>query len=647
MRIVLPPNPRGRLRPDALVLIGIAACGLVAFLTWLAWKTVGAEQDVRDNAHRAVQVAEVRGRIAYLDEVLAMSARMASVSGDTRWSQRFEDTAPALDAALTQAADMAPPDSRATLAATMTEAHRDLLQMERRALTLVGEHHLDDARNLLNGAEFGYLQDVYAAGVEIFGQTLKDGADARAVRLNSRVWLQVLACGGATILLVMAFMAAQQRIRLRIAVNTDPLTQLLNRRQFYNRFAPVLGQPQLPGERSRALLLVGIDDFKGLNDGYGHAAADRLLQLVAARLRAAIPSESPPARVGGDEFALLIEAGAIASEDGPARDVMVKLAAPYRFDQGGEIVLGFSAGLVLVGEEGIDLGTAMRQAGTALRRAKADGRGRLRVFDHAMDAQARDRARLEGDLRRAIDRNEIVPFFQPLVDLKTGSIVGVEVLARWYHAERGWVSPALFIPLAEDLGVIGALMERLLRQACRDALFWDSDLTVAFNVSPLQLRDDSLPPLIRTVLGETGFPARRLEIEVTESALVQDLDLARSLLEELRDSGVKLALDDFGTGYSSLKHLRCLPFDKLKIDASFVGAMVDDPESSKIVAAVVGLGHSLGLSTVAEGVETSQVADLLRDLGCDIGQGWLYGRAVPAAELEALIADVAPPGLAA
>ena len=647
MPIVYPSRLRGHLRPDGLLLIGIAACGLVAFLTWLAWKTVGAEQDVRDNAQRAIEVAEVRGRITYLEEVLTMSARMASASGDTRWSQRFEETVPLLDAAIMQAAEMASPDSRATLAATMTEAHRDLLQMERRALTLISEKHLEDARNLLNGPEFSYLQDVYATGMELFGQNLKDGADARAVRLNSRVWLQVLACGGATILLVMAFMAAQQRIRLRTALNTDPLTQLLNRRQFYNRFGPVLSQPQLAGAQRRALLLVGIDDFKGVNDGHSHAAADHLLQLVAARLCAATTPESPPARVGGDEFALLIDAGTMASEDGPAQEIMARLAPPYRLDQGGEIVLGFSAGLVLIGEEGADLGTAMRQACTALRKAKADGRGRLRVFDHAMDVQVRDRARLEGDLRQAIGRDEIVPFFQPLVDLTTGDIVGVEVLARWHHRERGWVSPATFIPLAEDLGLVGALTERLLRQACRDALPWGANLTVAFNVSPLQLRDDTLPPQIRRILAETGFPARRLEIEVTESALVQDLDLARNLLEDLRDSGVKLALDDFGTGYSSLKHLRCLPFDKLKIDASFVGGMADNPESGKIVAAVVGLGHSLGLSTVAEGVETPQVAHLLRDLGCDIGQGWLYGRAVPAAELAALIEDVATPVLAA
>ena len=647
MRTAFLSRPRGCFRPGALLLIGIATTATVVFLAWLACKTVGAEQEMRENAQRAVKVAEMRGRITYLDEVLVMSAHMASTSRDARWSQRFEDTAPVLDAAIVEAAAMASSDSRATLAATMTEAHRDLLQMERRALTLVSAHRLDDARDLLNGAEFNYLQDVYATGMEIFGQSLKDGAEARTARLNSRVWLQVLACGGATILLVMAFMAAQQRIRLRTAVNTDPLTQLLNRRQFYSRFCSVLGQPQPAGDQRRALLLIGIDDFKGVNDEHGHAAADHLLQLVAARLRAAATSDSPPARVGGDEFALLIDAGTIASEDGPARDVMAKLAPPYRLDQGSEIVLSFSAGLVPVGQGGVDLGTAMRQACTALRKDKADGRGRLRVFDCAMDAQAHDRARLEGDLRQAIGRDEIVPFFQPLVDLQTGRIVGVEVLARWPHAERGWVSPATFIPLAEDLGLVGALTDRLLRQACRDALPWGADLTVAFNVSPLQLRDDTLPPQIRTILAETGFPAQRLEIEVTEGALVQDLDLARSLLEELRDSGVKLALDDFGTGYSSLKHLRCLPFDKLKIDASFVGAMADNPESGKIVAAVVGLGHSLGLSTVAEGVETPQVADLLRDLGCDIGQGWLYGRAVPAAELEALIADVKTPGLAA
>ena len=213
------------------------------------------------------------------------------------------------------------------------------------------------------------------------------------------------------------------------------------------------------------------------------------------------------------------------------------------------------------------------------------------------------------------------------------------MLARWPHPTRGMVSPAEFIPIAEELGLIGAMTYHLLRRACRAAAGWPAHMTLACNVSPVQLRDPELFAMVRAVLEETGFPACRLEIEVTESALVGDLKLARALLDELKGLGVRLALDDFGTGYSGLRHLQLLPFDKLKIDASFVGAMTDDRESRKIVAAVVGLGQSLGLSIVAEGVETDETLALLRTLGCDIGQGWLFGRPAPAERIDVLVLE--------
>ena len=278
----------------------------------------------------------------------------------------------------------------------------------------------------------------------------------------------------------------------------------------------------------------------------------------------------------------------------------------------------------------------MHRADVGLYRAKADGRGCFRFFEQGTDVRVRALAKLEGELRQAVADDAVVPHFQPLIDLDTGHLVGVEMLARWPHATRGMVSPAEFIPLAEDSGLIGPMTVSLMRQACRAAADWPSHVTLACNLSPMQLRDPGLPATVANVLAETGFPAARFELEVTESALVGDLALARRLLDEIRALGVRLALDDFGTGYSSLRHLQVLPFDKLKIDQSFIGAMATDKESAKIVSGVVGLGHSLGLSTVAEGVETEDVAGLLRGLGCDIGQGWLFGRPVPAHRIAAL-----------
>ena len=247
-----------------------------------------------------------------------------------------------------------------------------------------------------------------------------------------------------------------------------------------------------------------------------------------------------------------------------------------------------------------------------------------------MDVHIQARARLEGELRQAIVNDAIVPYFQPLMELATGRLVGFEMLARWPHPTRGTVSPAEFIPIAEEIGLIGAMTDRLLHRACRCAMTWPADTVLACNISPLQLQDPGLPEMVRAALDHAGLPPHRLELEITESALVGDLALARDLLDELKKLGVRLALDDFGTGYSSLRHLKMLPIDKLKIDASFVATMAIDVESRKIVAAVVGLGASLGLITVAEGVEKLETSALLRDLGCDVGQGYLFGR--PCAE---------------
>ena len=382
-----------------------------------------------------------------------------------------------------------------------------------------------------------------------------------------------------------------------------------------------------------------------MNDLHGHLAGDRLLQEVANRLRAAAREGDAVARLGGDEFAVVAELG----EDDPSEDaarlarrLVAALEAP--FDLGGATVrVGCSVGVALAPQDAADAEGLMRRADLALYRAKAEGRGRFRFFEAGMDERVRERAALEAEFRAAVARDELVPHFQPLVGFDDGRLLGFEVLARWPHPARGgMVPPSDFIPIAEDTGLIAPMTERLLRKACRAAAAWPDHLTVAVNVSPLQLRDRALPGVVRSVLEETGLPARRLELELTESALVGNLGLAREVMGELKAMGVRLSLDDFGTGYSSLAHLQALPFDKIKIDAGFVRAMARDPGSRKIVAAVVGLGHSLGLPTVAEGVEERGEADALRRLGCDVGQGWLFGRPVPAAAVDAMLAAEQP-----
>ena len=629
----------------------LASVSAFALLIGLGFVSAQTRDQVRVASQRAVRVAELRGIISQLNERLATAARMAAMSGEGRWRESFDDTVPKLDTAIAEAGEIATVPIRQALAETTGEAHRDLLTMERRTLALSADGDLAAARALMDAPEFNYLQEVYADGIEVFGQDLKTLADRRAAELDERAWTEAGGLALIAILLVSTALAMRGRVRLRAAMartaagaGTDPLTGLPNRRHLFVELETAVSAGGRLG-LDHALLLIDLDRFKAANDAHGHPAGDDLLRLVANRLRILAGEDSRLARLGGDEFAFLLRCDP-ADLDQPQTDpaavaarIVEVLTEPFTLPGGMVVQIGASVGIGLTRTTDDGIGHLMHRADVGLYRAKADGRGCFRFFEQGTDLRVRALALLESELRQAVADDAIVPHFQPLVDIGTGHLAGVEMLARWPHQTRGMVSPAEFIPIAEDTGLIGPMTVSLLRQGCRAAAKWPVHVTLACNVSALQLRDRGLPAIIATVLAETGFPASRLEVEVTESALVGDLTLARSLLDDIKALGVRLALDDFGTGYSSLRHLQLLPFDKLKIDQSFVSAMVADRESAKIVSAVIGLGHSLGLSTVAEGVETEEVAELLRGLGCDIGQGWLFGRPVPAHRVDALVAE--------
>ena len=628
------------------VSVGVVAAALLAGLGMIG---SGMRQEGRLAAQKAVRVAELSGTIARLDGEMVMAARMAAISGDRRAIATFNEDAPKLDAAIAEAIAIANPEIRQEFDETTGEAHPDLLAMERRALTLVAEGHLEDARALLDTPEFNYLEIVHAAGLEVFGHGLGTLAEVRAAQLDARAWGETGGLALLAALLVAGGLGLRGHLRLRAALTqtaviagTDLLTGLPNRRRFHENLEAALIDGRQSG-LDHALLLIDLDRFKAVNDAHGHPAGDELLRAVGERLRDVLHDDRHIARFGGDEFAFLLRcdpAGPDRPQADPAvvgRDIVEAFAEPFTLSNGAIVQVGASVGIGLTRVDDQASSDLMHRADVGLYRAKAEGRGCFRFFEQGADARVRALANLERELREAVIADAIVPYFQPLVELNTGRLVGVEMLARWPHPTRGMVSPGEFISLAEDSGLIGPMTVSLLRLACRAAAGWPAHITLACNLSPLQLRDANLPAMVASVLAETGFPAARLELEVTESALIGDLALARSLLRDLKALGVRLALDDFGTGYSSLRHLQLLPFDKLKIDQSFVGAMPTDTESAKIVSAVVGLGHSLGLSTVAEGVETEEVAELLRGLGCDIGQGWLFGRPVPAHDIGALV----------
>jgi diguanylate cyclase (GGDEF)-like protein len=442
--------------------------------------------------------------------------------------------------------------------------------------------------------------------------------------------------------------AAEETVRA-LAVQDD-LTSLPNRRGMMIRLHEALTRSRRDGS-TVIVLLVDLDRFKQVNDLRGHAAGDRLLQMVAQRMTDSVREVDVVARIGGDEFVVVAQfavglaspfveaANDVADHTSRlARRLVAVLEEPFDLgDSGTPVLVGASVGVVVAPEEDTNVEELLRRADMAMYLAKQEGRGCFRYFEPKMEARVRERAETEAALRRAIAADELVPFFQPFVALNAGNnLIGFEMLARWTHPERGIIHPAEFIPIAEESGLIVRMTEQLLRRACNAAAAWPDHLILAVNMSPVQLQDRALPAVVAAALAASGLTPSRLEIELTESALVHNFELARELLCELKEMGVGLALDDFGTGHSSLRHLQRLPFDKIKVDASFVFSMSSSPESRKIVAAVVALGHSLGLLTVAEGIEDASTAAVLRDMGCHIGQGWLFGQPVPEAEAGAI-----------
>ncbi|MCG7361958.1 EAL domain-containing protein [Roseomonas sp. ACRSG] len=420
----------------------------------------------------------------------------------------------------------------------------------------------------------------------------------------------------------------------RLALH-DVLTGLPNRRQLIRAGRRLLARARRSGT-TVAALYIDLDRFKPVNDLLGHHAGDQVLQEVGNRLKGLVREGDVVARLGGDEFALLAE---IDEADGAARLARRVVQALRESMTIGDrqVVIGGSVGIALFPNDTQDGETLLQCADTAMYRAKAAGRGGFRFFEVGMDTAQRQRAQLEAELREGIARGEVVPYFQPLVDLSNGRPRRFEVLARWHHPWRGLIMPADFVPLAEDAGLIGELTLAIMRSAFTTAAAWPAPACIAVNLSALQLKDPGLAQVVLELLRETGLDPGRLELEVTESAVADNLDLAKETMDTLKAEGVSIALDDFGTGYSSLSNLRALPFDRIKIDRSFVTDLNENSDSGKLVAAIIRLGHSLGLTTTAEGIEDPEVAAALLRLGCNEGQGWLYGKAVPARDANAMM----------
>ncbi|MFO1110961.1 MAG: EAL domain-containing protein [Bradyrhizobium sp.] len=476
--------------------------------------------------------------------------------------------------------------------------------------------------------------DVYSSGRE-WRHIKADGSEIQVLTFGSRVTFE----GRDGYLVAVVDITERRKAEARIAhmAHHDGLTNLPNREFYQERLRQALERAD--AGKHIAVLCVDLDLFKNVNDSFGHPAGDRLLKQVAERLRGEIRGDNIVARLGGDEFAIVLASGVSPNEASNFADRLIGvLSARYDID-GVEAVVGASIGIALSPGDGITPEELMRNADMALYRAKSDGGGVHRFFEREMDRQAQKRRDMERDLRAAFANGEFELHYQPLVDIADNRISGFESLLRWRHPDKGMVSPAEFIPVAEDIGLIVALGEWVLREACTEAAKWPAEIKVAVNLSPVQFRSRNLVQAVVSALAHSGLSPRRLELEITETVFLAETEANLAILHQLRELGVSISMDDFGTGYSSLSYLRSFPFDKIKIDRSFVKDLVKRSDCVAIVRAISGLGRSLNITTTAEGVETTDQLDWLRAEGCNEVQGFLFSAARPAGEIDRLLID--------
>lgn len=616
----------------ALLGAGLIVCGVLAERSWLP----------REGQRIAGQLAaaeQAAGANLLADERLTMSAKMAAATGQTVWITRYEKILPEIDAAIAQATALAPAAAARRFDQETRVANDKLVMLERDSFEAVRAGDPARAHAVLEGGAYAENKGVLSLGTERFTGAMVESVRSQLDTLRARADV-VLGLVAALAFLSGGFIwrklgSSLDRSRgyfldaQRVASN-DMLTGVANRVSLRDALSAELVRADAQG-LSVALMMIDLDRFKPVNDKLGHPVGDLVLKEVALRMSRVLRHGELVARYGGDEFVVLIPA---------CGDTATCLAIGER------LVRAFSAPMVVGGhaiEVGATVGVArfpddakvdeelLQRADLALYQAKTERRGSVRSYDTGMAEAPSAKVVLEQSLRDAVRDGPIVPFYQPIVDLASRRTQGLEILSRWQHPERGLLPPVEFIPLAEACGEIGALTLAVLRRACLDARDFDPTLRLSLNVAAAQIEDPMLADQLLAVLHETGFDPRRLEIELTENALVRDIGAARRVIAMLKAAGMTIALDDFGTGYSSLAYLSELPFDKLKIDRSFIRTLHERAESAKIVAAIIGLSRSLGVEVVAEGVETERDAQILARLGCGSAQGYLFARPMAAA----------------
>ena len=461
--------------------------------------------------------------------------------------------------------------------------------------------------------------------------------DTLSVALLLNIALILLIWRGSQVLSQQAKVADDAQREIGMVAVKDYATGLRNR----PGIVEIIEQKLDAGEPI-SLINMDLDNFKKINDLYGHQAGDEMLKEVAERLVDVTPEQSACARLGGDEFAVLLFGAAASAENTLAIAEEIQNAFGEPASVGGSITkISASMGIYANVKPGSSIEDVFRRSDIAMYEAKKAGGERISCFEQTMEAEVQKRYKMESDMRDGIPKGEFVPFYQPQYGIRGSNLVGFEVLARWNHPGGELIEPTEFIPLAETTGLISQLSFSVMRQAFVDAKDWDHSLILAVNISPVQLSDPNLDKQIMKILVETGFPAQRLELEITESSLLEDTALVLSTITSLKALGIRISLDDFGTGYSSMTQLKAFPFDRIKIDRSFVFSMLDNDESAAIVKSIASLATALNVPITAEGIESDEMRGYLDEIGSMDGQGWLYGRATSKEELIKLLPQIA------
>lgn len=635
---------------QALRAVAVALACTALLTSALLAERLWSSSQLERAGDRHAQAHRLAGEIRLAEQELIHAAQSAVITGEAAWIERYDRLAATLTQKIDHASLLVPMHVAQRYREKTAEAAAEMVQMRQSAIGALQSGALDAARSLFDGERYTSRTKLIGEATEELTTTSLAVTEAQLRELRKRSYgvaagALLATLGGGFLLwrrLSSGLRASRgslldAEVRVQRLAASDLLTGLDNRAALHDAMQTRLARARASG-RELAVLMVDLDRFKPVNDRNGHMVGDLVLKEVARRLGLCLRQGDLRARYGGDEFLIVIDEGEGQRTARAAAERIIATLSEAMYFGDLTISIGASIGIARFPRDAGSDDELIRKADSALYRAKKCGPNGICIYDAKVDEALSERATLEAALREGIAAGQLVPYYQPIVNLSKRNVVSLELLCRWKHPERGLLTPDKFIGLAEDSGLIGPLTLSLLNQACKDMMRFPPHWRLSFNVAPQQIQDENLVPQLLAVLQHNRVPAHRLDVELTETALVNDTARAREVILALKRAGMTVTLDDFGTGYSSLSYLAEMTFDRIKIDRSFVRTLRERPESTKIVDAILGLSRSLGVDTVAEGVETEEEAQLLQRLGCKNGQGYLFGRPVRTDELQQRIA---------